>query len=102
MVGVGLASTLLALTPAAKAQVWYPYYGWYPYPAYPYPYPYAPPPPVAPLPPTQAAAAPDYWYHCDDPKGYYPHVTSCPGGWHEVLAAPSTSTVTPTTPHRGR
>jgi len=26
------------------------------------------------------------WYYCDNPKGYYPSVQSCAGGWREVPA----------------
>jgi hypothetical protein len=29
-----------------------------------------------------------YWYHCQDPEGYYPYVTSCPGGWTSVTPTP--------------
>ncbi len=28
---------------------------------------------------------PYYWYYCQDPKGYYPYVESCPGGWIPVI-----------------
>lgn len=72
----------------------------YPYPYYPYPaYPYYPPVVVAPAsPPTyieqdsqqQAEAQPQdyYWYHCDNPNGYYPYIKECPGGWQKVLPEP--------------
>ncbi len=37
-----------------------------------------------------AAVDPDVseptWYYCDDPKGYYPQVDACPGGWTAVVA----------------
>jgi len=26
-----------------------------------------------------------YWYYCRNPQGYYPYVTSCPGGWVQVI-----------------
>lgn len=61
----------------------------YPVPIYPYPSPWEPPPtgylppPAAPLPPPTP-----YWYHCESPKGYYPYVPSCPGGWKQVPATP--------------
>lgn len=44
---------------------------WYFYPAavYPYPDPYQPP--VVTVPP----AAPQYWYYCNNPAGYYPYVS---------------------------
>lgn len=33
--------------------------------------------------------AAEYWYHCDRPRGYYPYVNECPGGWRkEVPHAP--------------
>lgn len=63
------------------------------FPPYPYPYPYVYPsapvvieqsaPPVyvesQPAPPQQ------YWYYCEDPRGYYPYVSQCPRGWMQVL-----------------
>lgn len=89
--------------------IWY----LYPQPVYPYPDPYLPPgvivqqapvvvqqAPVmvekAPAPATveqapvttapAAPAAPQYWYYCASPAGYYPTVPQCPGGWQKVLA----------------
>lgn len=32
--------------------------------------------------------APGYWYRCNQPDGYYPYVTNCPGGWQQVPAQP--------------
>jgi hypothetical protein len=32
------------------------------------------------------------WYYCENPRGYYPQVKSCSGGWHQVLVQPSTTT----------
>ena len=57
---------------------------WYFYPAavYPYPDPYQPP--VVILPPTEAA--PQYWYYCSNPAGYYPYVVQCSAGWQRVPA----------------
>jgi hypothetical protein len=69
--------------------LWYPapYPFVYPPPAYVYPAPPViierPAPPVyveSPPPP-----APQYWYYCEDPKGYYPYVPQCPRGWMEVV-----------------
>jgi len=82
----------------------------YPYPYYAspyyYPYPYAPYPQVitvpAPQPPVyieqgsaqstpQPSAAPqanNFWYHCDNPNGYYPYIKECPGGWQQVSPTP--------------
>jgi len=74
-----------------------PYY--YPYP----PYPYYPPivtvpaqPQVYieqgnPQPAPQVSPAPqagNYWYHCDNPDGYYPYIKECPGGWQKVAPTP--------------
>ena len=70
---------------------------WRPY-AYGYPYGYAYPPVVA-VPSTQvyvqpsapAAAQPPpsaSWYYCDNPRGYYPYVQQCPGGWRAVAPTP--------------
>src|SRR5262249_44755771 len=44
---------------------------------------YAPPPVSAPPPP-----APAYWYYCQNPAGYYPYVSQCPGGWLTVPPQP--------------
>ncbi len=68
-----------------------PYYGPYPYYAPPPPPPtyYAPPPPQPqPAPQATGAPPPQFWYYCDDPKGYYPQVQNCPTPWHEVSAPP--------------
>ena len=75
--GGGLALGL-GLGLLATAPWWYapPYaYPAYSYPAYAYPapaYQQAPPPPT-------------YWYYCQNPQGYYPYVTQCPGGWMTVV-----------------
>jgi len=61
---------------------------WVPYPAPPVVV--APPPVyVEPSLPPQAPPPPQYWYYCEDPKGYYPYVQQCPGGWMQVV--PSTT-----------
>lgn len=69
-----------------------PSYGYYYYsaPVYPYPDYYQPPtvivqqqpPPVTGVPPQQ------YWYHCDDPEGYYPYVSECRHDWSQVPVTP--------------
>ena len=41
----------------------------------------------APAPP----AAPDAYYYCADPQGYYPYVQNCSGGWQSVPTAPPPS-----------
>lgn len=76
--------------------IWY----YYPAPIYPYPNPYIPgigviinqapseyqQPSVTPAPPSEAPV--QYWYRCNEPKGYYPYVSECPGGWIKVPATP--------------
>ena len=53
--------------------------------------------PIAPLPaPAPAAQAqtqtggltPGYWYFCENPRGYYPHVKECPVPWKAVPPVP--------------
>lgn len=65
--------------------------GWYFYPTPIYPYPtYVPPAIVmqqAPPMPTGLPPA-QFWYFCDNPKGYYPYVAACNGPWREVPATP--------------
>lgn len=56
--------------------VWY----FYDQPVYPFPYTVSPiiiedRPPVVYSPPP--AMAPQYWYYCDNPPGYYPYVGTC-------------------------
>jgi hypothetical protein len=75
-----------------------PYY-YYPYP----PYPYYPPVVTAPAQPPvyieqgndqpapQPAPAPqagNYWYHCDNPDGFYPYIKECAAGWQKVVPTP--------------
>jgi hypothetical protein len=76
-------------------------------PAYGSPYGYAPAPPVVVTPPAPpvyiereqepASAAPaapsatpstQWWYLCSNPRGAYPYVRECPGGWERVPALP--------------
>ncbi|MGH7333122.1 MAG: hypothetical protein ACREKS_10345 [Candidatus Rokuibacteriota bacterium] len=79
----------------------YPYYGgyYYPYGAYaPYPAPVIvqqdPQVYIQQTPSAQAAPAPSdpgqpqpsqYWYYCEDERGYYPYVQQCPRGWMTVV-----------------
>lgn len=74
---------------------YYPYY--YPYSLGYYPgYYYGPSWAVMPSAPPQYIGrdddlpAPAYWWRCANPKGYYPYVTACPGGWQRVPARPPT------------
>lgn len=30
----------------------------------------------------------NYWYYCQSPQGYYPHIKECPGGWTQVAPQP--------------
>ena len=64
-----------------------PYYA-APPPVYVAPPIYAAPPAVYVAPPAQGPAPPQSWYYCDNPKGYYPHVQQCPGGWRPVAPTP--------------
>ncbi|WP_026435292.1 hypothetical protein [Acidovorax sp. JHL-9] len=78
-------------------------------PAYPYPYYYPEPYPAPAViavpaePPVYIERGNDgtgynggtdgqppqgYWYRCNQPDGYYPYVTNCPGGWLQVPAQP--------------
>jgi len=49
---------------------------------------------TAPAAEAQAQAAPQaeeqafWWYYCWEPKGYYPYVRECPGGWQRVPPQP--------------
>lgn len=36
----------------------------------------------------QPAAAPAYWYYCQEPQGYYPYVKQCTKGWMKVVPTP--------------
>ena len=71
----------------------YAYYPPYPYPAYSYAPAYYPPsPPVvmaqqAPLAPPGPAPV-QYWYYCNNPRGYYPYVQNCGAAWRPVPAQP--------------
>lgn len=70
---------------------------WYFYPAavYPYPDPYQPP--IVMVAPSEEA--PQYWYYCSDPAGYYPYVAQCSTGWQRVPAnPPAPASATPPTP----
>ena len=69
----------------------WPGYYWNHYPFYWAPpvvgWPYYPPavteaPPLYSEPDQQQ---PYYWYYCQDPKGYYPYIKNCPGGWIPVV-----------------
>jgi hypothetical protein len=67
-----------------------PFAAWGASAAYAYPYPVYTTPVEPPPPTTYIEHAPaQYWYYCQDPAGYYPYVTECPGGWLQVVPQPS-------------
>ena len=79
---------------------------WWPY-AYPYPYAYYPPrvvyreyapPPADYLQPPAGPAPESFWYHCDNPEGYYPYVRQCDGPWQQVPVRPDGSPEGPPPP----
>jgi hypothetical protein len=88
--GVGIALDPFLYWP------WY-YPGSYYYPPYYYPPGAVSVPATPPVyiergqetePAPQASAS---WYYCADPKGYYPYVENCPGGWQTVAPRPPAS-----------
>jgi hypothetical protein len=108
---IGMLLILAALTvgSAAPGYAWYGYrgYGYYGYRrpsvvvvprvVVPFGVPYVYPPAVVVPPPVYAQPAPQVyvqpapqsnWYYCDNPQGYYPYVSQCPGGWREVTPTP--------------
>ena len=73
---------------------WWGWPGWWG-PAYTYSF-YADPPVVVQQGPTEyiqqdpsPPSAPQYWYYCQNARAYYPYVKECPGGWMQVVPAPS-------------
>jgi hypothetical protein len=73
---------------------WY----WYNAPVYPYPSAvsevYVTPPATVALP--QAAQAPQMWYYCDNPAGYYPYVQTCGQPFRPVVpTAPQAAPAAP-------
>jgi hypothetical protein len=83
------------------APFWYPWLWSVPVyrgPGYYDSYDYYQPPPVMTQPPRvyeQQVPAPQggqaYWYYCQDPPGYYPYVSQCPGGWTKTAPSPETA-----------
>jgi hypothetical protein len=86
------AAFLSAVAVSAKAyhwiSPWYPY-GLYGHPYMPYVMPYVMiPRPLVIQPPAyvQSQEFPSqYWYYCQDPQGYHPYISDCPGGWMKVV-----------------
>jgi hypothetical protein len=62
---------------------------YYPPPVY-YPYPAVVVPPSPPV-YVERDRPEDWWYYCDQSKGYYPYVKECPGGWQRVSPVPGDS-----------
>ncbi len=64
-----------------------------------YPYGYYPAPPVvvqqAPVYVQPQQEEPYYWYYCENPKGYYPYIQNCPGGWMKVVPDTNPETAPP-------
>ncbi len=65
-----------------------------------YPYRYYPPPPVVIQQPPAYLQPPqqqniNYWYYCENPKGYYPYVNNCPNGWMKVVPDTNPQTDSP-------
>src|SRR5208283_790209 len=88
--------------------------GWYD-PTAPNPYYVQPPVVIQQQPPVYVQPTPQYiqpgpqqeeqayWYFCRDPRGYYPYVKQCPGGWLKVIPSSTppdqaTTTVPPVPP----
>src|SRR3970040_2258070 len=67
----------------------YPPYWYYPPPPlyYPYPYPAVVAPPASP-PVYVEREQENWWYYCEQTRGYYPYVKECPAGWTRVPPAP--------------
>jgi len=92
--GLGWWGPGLVVGAALAAPFWgYPY--GYPYPyanPYPYGYPaYSPPVMGDSSPQTylqQDIQVQQPWYYCQNPQGYYPYVSECPGGWQAVSPQP--------------
>jgi hypothetical protein len=40
----------------------------------------------------QAGLQPGYWYFCENPSGYYPHIKECPSPWKAVAPVPPPNT----------
>jgi len=95
----GLLAALVLLGATRPGEAWHGHAhvfigpGWWGPPVwvapYPYPYGYVAPPLVVvepANPPAYVEPAPQRWYFCENPQGYYPQVTQCPGGWREVAS----------------
>lgn len=65
-----------------------PSWHYYEYPFYPYWGSYSSRVVVVEQPAPTGPPPTAYWYWCDEPKGYYPYVAQCAGGWTPVPATP--------------
>ncbi len=91
MVALAVAAALLGMASPSHAWYWG-YYGPYGYPSwygYPAPYVYSPPVVIQRQEPQvyiqRPPEQPQYWYYCQEAKGYYPYVQQCPSGWMQVV-----------------
>ena len=71
----------------------FPLFPYHYYPAYPpaVVYHHYPAPVVSGPPPVYVERdqpADQWWYYCEQTRGYYPYVKECPGGWKRVPPAP--------------
>ena len=87
--GVGWGSWWPAYYPYYPYDPYYPYYPYYQYDPY-----YEASPVIIQQQPAEAEPQEEqvYWYFCSSPKGYYPYVKRCPGGWLKVTATSSPQT----------
>jgi hypothetical protein len=67
---------------------WYADDAWFFYPAPIYPYPTYIGPDYYYDYNDEYGAPVYYWYHCDDPAGYYPYIQQCNGPWEPVPPTP--------------
>jgi hypothetical protein len=70
---------------------YYPYGGYYSYPSTTIIAPQTSPVYIQQTQPAVRQYPAGYWYYCDNPAGYYPTVSKCPNGWHQVEPRPTTS-----------
>jgi hypothetical protein len=48
--------------------------------------------------PSYEGGAPQYWYYCQSPNGYYPYVQACSTAWRQVPTAPQMAPPPPPSP----
>lgn len=67
--------------------VYHSFWHWPP-PYYYYPPPVVVAPPAAPPVYVERERDENFWYYCEQERGYYPYVKQCPGGWKRVPPTP--------------